>query len=409
VLGVKRKVMLAIAALVVAVVAFVSIPFTRAIGERVVDTLHGSSGEPVPVKTADLSGTAPGSLVSAMTMPEVSRQSPEYRMNIARVVYRSTSGDGQATEVSGSVFVPRGHPPNGGWPVVAFGHGTTGIDEPCAPSLSKSLLGYTEAVGTLISKGYAVALADFQGLGMPGVHPYTDSRTAGLNMIDSVRALRATFPDVSNRWGAFGGSQGGGAAWAADEQARTYAPELDLVGAVAVSPVADLTGLVDKAQQGTLTTEQMFGMVGITESLARLHPVLNRDDYRRGAAARYWDSLAACSGPEMDDRSHAADAVRPTDVAPSTPAAADRLRRYLADWALPQKRLSAPLYVWYGGTDTYIDASWTTDAVKRACALGGTVVAVFEKKKGHGEVDYVDQFAWLTDRFAGKPVADACA
>jgi hypothetical protein len=228
-------------------------------------------------------------------------------------------------------------------------------------------------------------------------------------MIDAVRALRATFPNVSNRWGTFGGSQGGGAAWAADEQARTYAPELDLVGAVAVSPVTDLTGLVDKAQQGSLTTEQRFGMAEITESLARLHPDINRDDYRRGAAVRYWGSLAACSGPEMDDRADAADAVKPTDVAPSTPAAADRLRHYLRQWALPQQRLSAPLYVWYGGADTLLDARWTADAVKRACALGGTVVAVFENDKGHGEVDYVDQFSWLTDRFAAKPVTDACA
>jgi hypothetical protein len=405
----KRKVMLAIAALVVAVVAFVSIPFTRAIGERIVDSLQGPVGQPVPVKTADLSGTGPGSLVSAMTMPEVSRQSPEYRMNIARVVYRSTTGDGHATEVSGSVFVPRGDPPDGGWPVVAFGHGTTGIDQPCAPSLSKLLLGYTEAVGTLVSKGYAVALADYQGLGMPGVHPYTDSRTAGLNIIDAVRALRATFPDISSRWGALGGSQGGGAVWAADEQARTYAPELILVGAVSISPVADVTGLVDKARRDALTTDQEIGLMTVVESLARLHADFNRDDFRRGAAAKDWDILVGCSGPGMSYREDAAKTLKPNEVAPATPAAADRLRRYLAEWALPQQRLSAPLYVWYGGSDTYFDASWTAGAIERACALGGTVVAVFDKDKGHGEVNYVDQFSWLTDRFAGKPLANACA
>ncbi len=277
-----------VATVVVAVVAF---PFAKAIAIRVIDSMRGPVGDPVAVQTADLSGAGPGSLVSAMTMPAFSRQEPDYRMNAARVVYRSTSGDGQATEVSGSVFVPRGDPPPGGWPVVSFGHGTTGLDEACAPSLSNTLLGYAETVGFLTTKGYAVALADYQGLGASGVHPYTDSRTAGLNMIDAVRALRATFPDVSNRWGAFGGSQGGGAAWAADEQARDYAPELTLVGAVAVSPVADITGLVDKAQQGTLTTDQELGAIAITESLARLHPDFNRDDFRRGAAAKYWDIL----------------------------------------------------------------------------------------------------------------------
>jgi hypothetical protein len=394
-----------VASVVVVAVAVLSFPFVKG----AINSLGGPAGDPVPVETADLSGTGPGSLVSAMTMPAFSREEPAYRMNAARVVYRSTSGDGQATEVSGSVFVPRGDPPPGGWPVVSFGHGTTGIDESCAPSLSSTLLGYTETVGVLITKGYAVALADYQGLGASGVHPYTDSRTAGLNMIDAVRALRATFPNVSNRWGAIGASEGGGAAWAADEQARDYAPELTLVGAVAVSPVSDLTGLVDKAQQGTLTKDQEFGLIAIAESLARLHPDFNRDDFRRGAAARYWDILAACSGPDMSHRDDAAKAVELKDVAPGTPEAADRLRRYLAEWALPQKRLSAPLYVWYGGADTYIDASWTAGAIERACALGRPVVAVFEEKKGHGETNYQDQFQWLTDRFADKPVANACA
>lgn len=403
----NRRVALWTAAVVaiVMVVAVLSFPFVK----RVIDSLRDPVGDPVPVQTADLSGTGPGSLVSAMTMPAFSRQEPAYRMHAARVVYRSTSGDGQATEVSGSVFIPNGDPPAGGWPVVSFGHGTTGIDESCAPSLSNVLLGYADAVGVLITKGYAVALADYQGLGAPGVHPYTDSRTAGLNMIDAVRALRATFPGVSNRWGAFGGSQGGGAAWSADEQARDYAPELTLVGAVAVSPAADLTGLVDKAQQGTLTKDQQLGVMAIAESLARLHPDFNRDDFRHGAAAKYWDTLVGCSGPETSYRGDAAKTIELNDVAPSTPEAADRLRRYLTEWALPQKRLSAPLYVWYGGADTFIDASWTAGAIKRACALGGHVVAQFEQDKGHVETDYQDQFQWLTDRFADKPVTNACA
>ncbi len=287
-----------VVAVVVAVVWF-------ALGSSVDERVGGAAAESVPVAGADLTGSGPGSLVSAMTMPGFLREVHTDRVQAARVVYRSTSEDGQPTVVSGSVFVPEGGPPGGGWPVIAYGHGTTGIDEPCAPSLSDSLLGSAQVVAALITKGYAVAFADYQGLGTPGVHPYTDSRTAGRNMIDAVRALRATFKDVSNRWGAYGGSQGGGAAWAAAEQARTYAPELDLVGAVAISPAADVTGLVDKAQQGTLTIDQDAALSMIIESLARLHPDINRDDYRHGAAARNWDAIVACSGPEMPGRSQA--------------------------------------------------------------------------------------------------------
>lgn len=368
---------------------------------------ESAAHESVAVLSAVLGGSGPGSLLSAKTMPGLSADLANH-VHAARVVYRSTSGDGQPTVVSGSVFIPNGEPPNGGWPVVSFGHGTTGIDQSCAPSSSDSLLGYADAVGALVLRGYAVALTDYQGLGTPGVHPYTDSRTAGLNMIDSVRALRATFRYVSNRWGAFGGSQGGGAAWAADEQAVTYAPELKLVGAVAVSPIANVAGLVDKAQRGTLTTEQKIVLSGIVKSLSLLHSDMNRDDYRRGTGERNPDVDLPCSAAKGSP-SGAASTLAPDDIAPRTPVAAERLRRYLAQWALPQRSLSAPLYVWYGGVDRFIDASWTADAIARACSLGGTVTVVFEPGKGHGQINYDDQFNWLTARFAERPVADVCA
>jgi dienelactone hydrolase len=365
--------------------------------------------QPTPIPNADLSGSGPGSLVSASSMPVFSR-SPEGRLvDAARVVYRSTNGDtGQQTVVSGSVFTPKGDPPAGGWPVISFGHGTTGLDEPCAPSLSDTLMGFSTIVDGYVSKGYAVALADYQGLGAPGVHPYTDAKTAGLNMIDAVRALRHTFEDVSTRWAAVGGSQGGGAAWAADEQAATYAPELDLVGAVAYVPAADVTGLVDKAVAGTMTNDQSLAFEAIVESLARLHPDVVRDDYRRGAAVTYWDVLSACSGPKAASRATAAAAVGSRDFAPATPAAAERLRTLLTAWALPQQPLTAPMSVTYGGRDQFIDAQWTTDAIARACALGGNVVWELQPDKGHGDVDVASRFGWIADRFADKPAVNQC-
>ena len=387
---------LATAIVVAVVVAIVWV----SLGSPVGDQVGAPAREAVPVVGADLSGSGPGSLVSATTMPGIMRDVDSRKVQAARVVYRSTSGDGRPSVVSGGVFTPKGAPPEGGWPVIAYGHATTGIDEPCAPTLSESLLGSAQIVSALIAQGYAVALSDYQGLGSPGVHPYTDSRTAGLNMIDSVRALRATFKDVSNRWGAYGASQGGGAAWAADEQANTYAPELKIVGAVAISPAADVAGLVDKAAAGTLTTDQEAALAAIIESLARLHPDLDRDDYRRGAAARKWDTVVACSGALMEGRNQAINAIEPRDIAAGTPEAADRLRRYLAQWALPQQRLSAPLLVWYGGTDTFIDSPWTAGAIKRASALGGQVVVQFEEDKGHGDANYFDQLQWLTEQFA---------
>lgn len=386
-----------------------SLPISWNLASGLLATATRSSGQVAAIQNADLSGTGPGSLVSATTMPGLAASSDGVHLQAARVLYRSTSGDGGApTVVSGAVFVPLGSAPEGGWPVVAFGHGTTGIDEPCAPSTSDTLMGMSGVVAGLAAKGFAVAMPDYEGLGAPGVHPYTDGRTAGLNMIDVVRALRHTFEDVSTRWAAVGHSQGGGAAWAADEWARDYAPELDLVGAVALAPAADVSKLVEKAQAGTLTGDQRLAYVVVIESLARRYSELNRDDYRHGSATRYWDALIACAGPLADRRPAAAQQLTPADLVPSSPVAATRLRDRLRTWALPQRRLAAPMYVVYGSADTVIDPQWTTDAIARGCALGDEITWELQPGKGHADIDFTAALAWIVDRFAGKPVTNEC-
>jgi pimeloyl-ACP methyl ester carboxylesterase len=384
-------------------------PVAPLVGSFVYDLVAPSGGAPAPVPTAQLGGSDPGSLVRAITMPNVTRKWNGSGLSAARVVYRSTSGDdNRPTVVSGSVFVPTGKAPDGGWPVVSLGHGTVGIENPCAPSLSDNLSGNLNYVAVLTRLGYAVALADFQGLGTKGVHPYTDSRTAGLNMIDAVRALRRTFPDVSDRWVGVGDSQGGGASWAADEQAKRYAPELKLLGALAASPGPDLVGLVDKAQQGTLTQQQRAVFLAAVESLARLHPDLNRDDFRRGAAAHYWNVLLDCTPTGIPRSASALKQLGGGEFEPSSPQAAARLRDLLTQWALPQLPLSAPLYVWYGGKDPFIDAAWTKSAIQRACALGGVVTIVYEPDGGHNPPDAVQLIKWMADRFDGKPAKNDC-
>jgi hypothetical protein len=54
-----------------------------------------------------------------------------------RILYHSLSADGGDVATSGVVLVPAGTPPPGGWPVIAWAHGTTGVARMCAPSLQK--------------------------------------------------------------------------------------------------------------------------------------------------------------------------------------------------------------------------------------------------------------------------------
>src|SRR3982074_2295201 len=110
-------------------------PIASMVALRILNELPSSGGPPIPVATADFSRSGPGSLVTATTMPGVTRTIEGRGLEAARVLDRSPSGDtGTQTVVSGSVFTPKRQAPQGGWPVVAFGHGTLGIESSCAPS-----------------------------------------------------------------------------------------------------------------------------------------------------------------------------------------------------------------------------------------------------------------------------------
>jgi hypothetical protein len=44
-----------------------------------------------------------------------------------RILYHSRSASGQDVAASGVVLLPAGHPPVGGWPVIAWAHDTSGV------------------------------------------------------------------------------------------------------------------------------------------------------------------------------------------------------------------------------------------------------------------------------------------
>ena len=140
--------------LVVAVLAMISLTVGRSTLARLVSGSHPDAASPEPIAGADLSGSGPGSLVSASAMTDFGRTTDGRSVRSARVIYRSTSGDdGSPTVVSGTVFTPLGQPPSGGWPVVSLGHGTLGWQEDCGPSLSVSLLGEDETALAFIKHG----------------------------------------------------------------------------------------------------------------------------------------------------------------------------------------------------------------------------------------------------------------
>ncbi len=163
------------------------------------------------------------------------------------VLYSSRTPQGAKTAVSGSVSVPNGKVPKGGWPVITWAHGTTGVADACAPSRNSvsspaqaSISYIYPDLNEWLRAGYAVVQTDYQGLGTPGKHPYLIGEAEGRSVLDIVTAARQLDAKISKRFLISGHSQGGQSALFAAGEASTWTPKLRLRGTVAFAPVSHL-------------------------------------------------------------------------------------------------------------------------------------------------------------------------
>ncbi|GGC72957.1 putative lipase [Hoyosella rhizosphaerae] len=339
-------------------------------------------------------------------LPEVANAAAEAH----RVTYRSTSGiDGRPTEVTGAVFIPNGQAPAGGWPIVSFAHGTTGVASQCGPSQHSDLLGQASRIASLLNAGFAVAATDYEGLGAGGGHPYLEPITAAFNTIDMVRAAKNIDASLSNQWAALGISQGGQAAWAAAEAATDYGDGLELVGSVAIAPAADLSPITDGEPPWDLDVFQIALLPYVIAGYQAIEPTASFDDYLRGSLANGFGMVEQCVGTAWFGTALALLTSSPEDIGPFTEAAADGIRDWLTSTALPLDRAEVPLLVLYGDRDTVVPAPWIDRAIERACTGGTEVDARLIAGADHFSIGRAEESnTWLRERFAGAPAESTC-
>ncbi|MGK2852772.1 MAG: lipase family protein [Microbacteriaceae bacterium] len=358
----------------------------------------------------DMNDDGPGSLVSVEPMSG-SELLNEAEATYMRVVYRSTSGvDGQPTEVSGAVAIPAGEPPEGGWPILAFGQGTKGVLNKCASTRYSSLPLNEWTMSVFVRSGFLVTVSDFQGAGVEGYqHPFLNAKTLGYNVIDSVRAARRLGVDTNPKWLAYGHSMGGLAVWSAAEQAPTYGEGLDLLGTASMAPAADMSGLADAAWNGTLTADQRVTLVFALQSLKWFNPEMNLDNYRRGATLEHWDELLDCIPPNFEDIERVRGLMTNDDLKPASYEDVVWLRERLEEIAVPQAPNTTPMVVAYGTLDQLVDETWFERALDRACAMGSYIEIRRGAGKGHADLDSGFTLPWLMDRLDGaEPPPNDC-
>lgn len=328
-----------------------------------------------------------------------------------RILYSSTDGrDGKTpVVVSGAYFAPKGAPPAGGWPLVAWAHGTTGIADTCAPSWTTRSKRDANYLNTWIGQGYAIVATDYQGLGTPGPHPYLLVRPEAYSVLDSVRAVLKGFPDVANKIVVIGQSQGGQAAFATAGIAPNYAPELNIRGSVATgvpffgrgaprrpsapSDAADPTAayslyIAIMMQQGTPSkaADQLV--------TARALPLLEK-------------ARTTCVAALFDAVEHAG-LNRGNALAPGFTAAFNAV---LPDMQYATVRVPQPLFVGTGEYDHDVLPAGQLALVRNACAEGSVVEAHLYAGLNHGETvnaSLKDSVPFVRKVLAGAAIKSVC-
>lgn len=234
----------------------------------------------------------PGALIRtepSRLVLEPSGQLGHIMANGTRIMYRSTDGRGNPDVVTGTYFEPWAPwPGRGPRPLIVYGPGTQGQGDQCAPSRGFNqgihwspyldfTFNYEEMfVATMVARGFAIVMTDYEGLGTIGVtHTYVNRLSQGQAMLDAARAAQA-LPDTSlppdGPVAFWGYSQGGGAAASAAELASAYAPELDIVGTYAGAPPADLAALIPFADGSALVGVIGYALNSVFQTYPEVEP-----------------------------------------------------------------------------------------------------------------------------------------
>jgi hypothetical protein len=294
---------------------------------------------------------------------------------------------------------------------MAWAHGTTGIADICAPSARPRGARDSQYLSSWLSGGFIVVASDYQGLGTPGIHPYSNYRAHSYSLLDSARALLATPRyHAANQVILAGQSQGAGTVVAAAGYAPTYAPDLAIRGVVAtgapnLSKAAIESGLASSATDVMVTGA--YAMIGY--ELSRIHPDLSADEIFTPQGRELEAHVGSACLPELMQEA----AAKGLD-----PARTFRPGMLKTLWdtdvdlrSFPSLAFDMPLFFGIGSADTAALPMTTLTLVNDLCGRGNTVEARIYKDKDHSGVvnaAAADAIGFARAAVGGTPVAATC-
>ena len=313
-----------------------------------------------------------------------------------RIMYLSQTVAGAPTVVTGLVSVPDDIAPFGGFRVLLYGHGTTGLADVCAPSVAidnDTSQGdydgeFNGVSGT--ADGWVTVATDYEGLGGPGPHPFVVGVSEGRSMLDAGRAA-GQIPGVylGDTTAIAGFSQGGHAALWATQLAAEWTPEQTIIGTVVGAPASEPAALASWAAAQPQLSALSAGLVA---GLATTYPeVAGRPRSSAHAGRHRADRRVGhhhCFDQQVD---------LPGPFIAADPGTVEPFASLLAANTAGTTATAAPILIFHGDADERIPLVHSDALLARLCAAGQVV----ERRVLPGGIHVnsgigLDAIGWLT-------------
>jgi hypothetical protein len=338
----------------------------------------------------------PGALIRSQ---EIEQYDIPYSVSAVRILYHSRSASGEDVAASGVVLFPYDKkPPPGGWPVIAWAHGSTGVARRCAPSLMRNL-GHGPFLAMYVNLGYAVVATDYTGLGTSFRNAFLDGPSNATDVIASIPAARAAVPQLGARWIVMGEAEGGLTVVAVAEK-ENEVRDPDYLGGIAISDIASAKEIYEPATAGSsslMLTSLAFG-------IKTVYPQFQVSDMLTEKALALYreigETCAQATSPELPSIA----TVKPSWESNGF------VRQYFDRNNPGQTHAYGPILVISGHADPPRLAA-ATQAIGRMCKQGDRVQWERYPDLDPGSVigeSVRDQIGWIEGRFGGRPSPTNC-
>ncbi len=340
----------------------------------------------------------PGALIRSQ---EFNQYQIPFSITALRILYHSVSAGGEDVATSGVVLYPYGKkPPSGGWPVIAWAHGFSGVARPCAPSLMRNI-GHGPILSMYVNLGYAVVATDYTGLGTGFRNAFLDGPSNAADVINSIPAARAAVSQLGSRWVVMGEAEGGLAALAVAEKEHEIR-DPNYLGAIAISDVAGVKEIFDRSGAGSSS----LMLASLAYGIKTVYPHFQAPDIlTEKGQALYQEIGQTCSEARTAADLSPAQSVKPEWE--NNPF----VRQYFERNRPGERPAFGPILVISRDGRAAIVITATAPAVSRMCKQGDRVQWQRFPDLDPGSVigDTVrDQIGWIEARFAGRPPATNC-